>query len=96
MKSQPAENRKVRISTGVGETDSIFVSISDSGLGIEGHKLEAVFEAFYTTKNKGTGMGLAISKSIVEQHDGRIWVSNNPEGGAVFTFTLPLSKHDIY
>ena len=95
VKSQPAENRKVRISTRVGETDSIFVSVSDSGLGIEGHNLEAVFEAFYTTKNKGTGMGLAISKSIVEQHDGRIWVSNNPEGGAVFTFTLPISKHDI-
>ena len=96
VKSQPAGNRKVRIATRVGETDSIFVSVSDSGFGIEGHNLEAVFEAFYTTKNKGTGMGLAINKSIVEQHDGHIWASNNPEGGAVFTFTLPMSKHDIY
>lgn len=95
VKGQPEGTREVRISTRVGEADSILVSVSDSGTGIESHKLEAVFEAFYTTKNKGMGMGLPISKSIIEQHNGRIWASNNPEGGAVFAFTLPISKHEF-
>lgn len=95
VKGQPEGTREVRISTRVGEADSILVRVSDSGPGIEGHKLEAVFEAFYTTKNKGMGMGLPISKSIIEEHDGRIWASNNPEGGAVFAFTLPVSKSDV-
>ncbi|MBW1743557.1 MAG: HAMP domain-containing protein [Deltaproteobacteria bacterium] len=92
---QPEETREVRISTRVGETDSIIVSVSDSGPGIEGHKLDAIFETFYTTKTKGMGMGLPISRSIIEQHNGRIWASNNPEGGATFAFTLPISKHGI-
>jgi PAS domain S-box-containing protein len=96
VKSQPLEARKVRISARVGAADSILISVSDSGLGIEDHKLETVFDAFYTTKNKGIGMGLPVSKSIIEQHNGRIWASNNPEGGAVFAFTLPISKNDIY
>jgi C4-dicarboxylate-specific signal transduction histidine kinase len=95
VKGQPEETPDIHISTRVGEADSILVSVSDSGPGIEGHKLEAVFEAFYTTKNKGMGMGLPISKSIIEQHDGRIWASNNPEGGAVFAFTLPISKPEF-
>jgi signal transduction histidine kinase len=92
---QPAETREVRISTRIGEADSILVSVSDSGPGIDDHKLEAVFEAFYTTKTKGMGMGLPISRSIIEQHNGRIWASNNPEGGATFAFTLPIGKGDI-
>ncbi len=96
VKGLPDGTREIRISTRVGESDSILVSVSDSGPGIEAHKPEAVFEAFYTTKNKGMGMGLPISKSIIEQHDGRIWVSDNPEGGAVFAFTLPISKPAIY
>jgi C4-dicarboxylate-specific signal transduction histidine kinase len=90
VRGQPEENRKVRINTRLGETDSIIVSVSDSGPGIEDHNLEAIFEAFYTTKNKGMGVGLPISKSIIEQHDGRIWASNNPEGGATFAFTLQI------
>ena len=95
VKGLPEGTREVRISTRVGEADSIRVSVSDSGPGIEAHKPEAVFEAFYTTKNKGMGMGLPISKSIIEQHDGRIWASDNPEGGAVFAFTLPVSRPAI-
>lgn len=90
VRGQPEENRRVRIDTRLGEADSILVSVSDSGPGIEDQNLEAIFEAFYTTKNKGMGVGLPISKSIVEQHDGRIWASNNPEGGATFAFTLQI------
>jgi C4-dicarboxylate-specific signal transduction histidine kinase len=90
VRGQPEENRKIRIDTRLGEADSILVSVSDSGPGIEDQNLEAIFEAFYTTKNKGMGVGLPISKSIIEQHDGRIWASNNPEGGATFAFTLQI------
>jgi signal transduction histidine kinase len=94
MTSQPAETREVRISTRAGEANSILVSVSDSGPGIDDHNLEAIFETFYTTKTTGMGMGLPISRSIIEKHNGRIWASNNPEGGATFVFTLPLVKHD--
>ena len=94
MTSQPAETREVRISTRAGEANSILVSVSDSGPGIDGHNLEEIFETFYTTKTTGMGMGLPISRSIIEKHNGRIWASNNPEGGATFAFTLPIVKHD--
>jgi C4-dicarboxylate-specific signal transduction histidine kinase len=96
VKGQPEETRKVRISTRTGEDGNILVRVSDSGPGIEDQKFEAIFEAFHTTKKKGIGMGLPISKSIVEQHHGRIWASNNPEGGAVFDFTLPICKDEFY
>lgn len=96
MTSQPAGTREIRISTRAGEADSILVSVSDSGPGIEGDDLEAIFETFYTTKMTGTGIGLPISRSIIEKHNGRIWASNNPEGGATFTFTLPIAKHTAF
>ena len=70
---------------------SILISVSDSGHGIEGHNFEAIFETFYTTKARGMGMGLSICKSIIEQHDGRIWAANNAGKGAVISFTLPIS-----
>ncbi len=95
VRDQPSEARKVRITTRIGEASSILIRVSDSGSGIEDQNLETVFEAFYTTKSKGMGMGLPISKTIIDQHNGRIWASNNPEGGAVFTFTLPISKHEF-
>lgn len=95
VRDQPSEARKVRITTRIGEASSILIRVSDSGSGIEDQNLETVFEAFYTTKSKGMGMGLPISKTIIDQHNGRIWASNNPEGGAVFAFTLPISKHEF-
>jgi len=96
VREQPENAREVRISTRIGETDNIVVRVSDTGPGIEDQKLEAIFDAFYTTKNKGMGMGLPISKSIVEQHDGRIWASNHHKGGALFDFTLPICKDKFY
>ncbi len=64
------------------------VSVSDTGVGIPVEQLDRVFEAFYTTKSDGIGMGLSICRSIVEAHGGRIWATANFHGGASFTFTL--------
>ena len=70
---------------------SIEVSVSDQGHGIPADKLVRVFEPFYTSKPNGLGMGLAISRSIIEAHGGRLWAENKAEGGAVFTFALPVT-----
>src|SRR5262249_13211662 len=74
---------------------TIEVSISDSGIGIPGDKLREVFNTFYTTKRNGTGLGLSIARTIVETYGGKIWAENRIGGGAVFRFTVPLSKMAI-
>ena len=66
------------------------VSVRDFGPGVSQQNLERVFQPFFTTKGTGLGMGLAISKSIIEAHRGRIWAENNADGGATFAFELPL------
>jgi len=68
------------------------VSVADSGTGIPKDALNKVFDTFYTTKPQGTGLGLSIARTIIETYEGRIWAENGPGGGAVFRFTLPLSK----
>jgi PAS domain S-box-containing protein len=65
-------------------------SVSDTGVGLPEGQMEQIFSAFYTTKSQGSGMGLAISRSIVESHGGRLWASANSGGGATFHFTLPI------
>ncbi|MDB5782668.1 MAG: hypothetical protein JWQ50_2583 [Caballeronia mineralivorans] len=72
------------------ELDNAYIS----KVGLEGHEqavdaFPRLFEPFFTTRSSGTGMGLAISSSILEAHGGQIWASNNPEGGATFSFILP-------
>jgi signal transduction histidine kinase len=68
------------------------VSVSDTGTGIPADKIEQIFNAFITTKASGTGMGLAISRTIVESHDGNIWAEANAGPGATFHFTLPAAS----
>jgi PAS domain S-box-containing protein len=67
----------------------VMVSVSDTGEGVPTDKLEEIFNPFVTTKAEGTGMGLAISQTIIESHGGRLWATMNPGGGATFHFTLP-------
>jgi len=65
-------------------------SVSDTGAGLPVEKMDQLFSAFFTTKPQGSGMGLAISRSIVESHGGQLWASANSGGGATFHFTLPI------
>jgi signal transduction histidine kinase len=65
-------------------------SVSDTGVGLPTEKMDQIFSAFFTTKPQGSGMGLAISRSIVESHGGQLWASANSGRGATFHFTLPI------
>jgi signal transduction histidine kinase len=65
------------------------VSVSDTGIGLPPQQANQIFNAFFTTKPHGTGMGLRISRSIVESHGGRLWAENNSPRGASFCFSLP-------
>ncbi|MBV8416145.1 MAG: hypothetical protein JO251_13125, partial [Verrucomicrobia bacterium] len=72
------------------EGTHILVSVADSGSGLNLNNLERLFDAFYTTKPEGLGMGLSISRSIVKAHGGRLWAMTNVPKGALFQFTLPI------
>src|SRR5208337_1778965 len=72
------------------EDGQLLISGSDSGSGVPADVSERIFEAFFTTKPQGTGMGLSVSRRIVESHGGRLWASPNGGRGAVFQFTLPV------
>jgi len=67
------------------------VQVRDNGPGLVDGSAEQVFEPFFTTKTQGLGLGLAVSKTIIEAHRGNIWADNPPEGGACFHFTLPVT-----
>jgi PAS domain S-box-containing protein len=68
----------------------VIVSVSDTGVGLPAHHAEQIFDPFFTTKRQGTGMGLRISRSIIESHGGRLWSADHPPRGASFYFTLPI------
>jgi signal transduction histidine kinase len=73
------------------EENQLLISVSDVGIGIAIDEAERIFETFFTTKPQGTGMGLSISRRIVESHGGRLWARPNTERGATFQFTLPVA-----
>ena len=81
--------RDLVISTATAERGGVLVAVQDTGPGLDPAKLERLFEAFYTTKPDGLGMGLSICRSIIEAHGGRLWASANTPRGAIFQFVLP-------
>jgi signal transduction histidine kinase len=90
MRESGEGERTLVLRTESGGPASVVVAVEDSGVGIDEADLDHVFHAFYTTKPDGLGMGLAIARSIVEAHGGRLQARNNPRGGATFSFTLPV------
>jgi signal transduction histidine kinase len=90
MGSTEAGARELLIST---EQDhrSVLVAVHDSGPGIDPDQLDRVFDAFYTTKSSGMGMGLSICRSIIAAHGGRLWAEANEPRGTIFKFTLPAA-----
>lgn len=84
--------RELSVSSDV-DKDHVIIAVRDSGEGLDAANLERVFDAFYTTKPEGMGMGLAISRTIIESHGGRLWATTNTPEGAVFQFTLS-TNHD--
>ena len=91
IRSQPAEQRRIHLQVERKGEDEVQVAVSDTGVGIPRDQLGSVFEAFWTTKAHGLGMGLAICRSIIEAHSGRIWAECNSDRGAIFLFRLPLA-----
>jgi PAS domain S-box-containing protein len=84
--------REMRIGTAREASNGVLVSVRDLGPGLDPRNVDRLFEAFYTTKPDGLGMGLAICRSIIEAHGGRLWATANEPRGAVFQFTLPLDR----
>jgi signal transduction histidine kinase len=91
LRSPAARDRTLVLQTVRDGDTAVRVAARDSGAGIDDADLEHIFNPFYTTKAEGMGMGLAIARSIVEAHGGRLEARNNPEGGATFAFTLPIT-----
>ena len=85
------------IGTERGPDGMAVVKVVDTGIGIAPEIVDQLFEPFITTKSQGLGVGLSISRTIVESHGGRIWVEPNPKGGTIFRFTLhAVSQEDIH
>lgn len=91
MLEGPSYNRQLEV-TSRSESGKVLVAVADTGVGIPGDALDRPFDAFWTTKEKGIGIGLSISRSIIEAHGGRIWAMPNVNTGAVFQFTLPIEE----
>ena len=92
MRAVSDRARVLRIRTEEQPSGSIVVLVQDSGVGLDPKHSSRMFEAFYTTKAEGIGMGLAISRSIIEAHGGRLWAVANDGPGSTFCFTLPIDK----
>jgi PAS domain S-box-containing protein len=86
--------REIAITSQRAENEQLQVSVSDTGIGLPSQQADQIFNAFFTTKDHGTGMGLRISHSIIESHGGRLWASDNSPRGAIFSFILPTEVEE--
>jgi PAS domain S-box-containing protein len=84
--------RELAIKSQKAENGQLLISVSDTGIGLPPKQADQIFNAFFTTKPHGTGMGLRISRSIIESHGGRLWAADNSQGGAIFCISLPNSR----
>jgi C4-dicarboxylate-specific signal transduction histidine kinase len=87
--------REVLVGSRNDGADDVLVAVRDSGRGLDAERLDHLFDAFYTTKPNGLGMGLAISRSIIEAHGGRLWATPNGPRGAIFQFMLPGDGEEV-
>jgi signal transduction histidine kinase len=87
--------RDLLIRTEPDDNDRVRLSVSDVGIGLEPQIADKLFEAFYTTKNEGMGIGLSVSRSIVERHYGRLWATPNNGPGVTFSFSIPCRPVDL-
>jgi signal transduction histidine kinase len=92
MSEVSEESRDLLISTSEVEAGSVVVAVSDSGPGLPQADPDRIFQAFYTTKDSGLGMGLSICRSIVEAHGGQLWATSNEPRGAIFHMQLPIAE----
>jgi PAS domain S-box-containing protein len=90
MSSVANRSGELLIQSGTHESQGIFVAVQDSGIGLDPQTLDRIFDAFFTTKPEGMGMGLSISRTIIEAHGGRLWAAPHDGPGATFQFTLPM------
>ncbi len=86
--------RQLVIRTAVDERDRVQLSVRDAGTGIAAESADRLFDPFYTTKSGGMGIGLSVSRSIIESHEGSIWAVPNEGPGATFSFSLPVGGHE--
>jgi two-component system sensor kinase FixL len=95
MTEVPANEREVQVRAETDGAGMLRVAVGDRGIGLSAEKLDKIFQPFYTTKREGIGMGLSISRSIVEAHGGYLWAENNSDVGATFYFTVPIYREDL-
>jgi two-component system, LuxR family, sensor kinase FixL len=89
---RPPGDRVVIVFITLESPKTVRVAVRDRGPGLSSDLLAMVFKPFFTSKSEGLGLGLSISRSIIEMHGGRLWAENNPDQGATFYFTLPIAE----
>ncbi len=87
--------RQLVIRTERDEGDGVRLSVQDAGVGLEPQGMDRLFEAFYSTKSSGMGIGLSVSRSIIESHHGRLWATPNDGPGATFSFSIPCGSEEF-
>jgi signal transduction histidine kinase len=87
--------RQLLITTGREKDDRVRVSVRDAGVGIDAQSMKRLFDAFYTTKREGMGIGLSVSRSIIERHHGHLWAEPNDGPGATFSFSIPRGPESV-
>jgi signal transduction histidine kinase len=95
MAEAKSARREVTICTRPFDRNAIEIEVTDTGPGIDGLVIDQVFDQFFTTKPEGVGMGLSISRSIIESHGGRIRAESSKDSGTSFRFTVPISEQQV-